>query len=285
MSRSQPSNEGVRARVAGRLEVQSRTAWMLEIGPLRIRCIREKDGTCLIVQAHTGAGWDSEVARGIDAHVLLQSVVNSKGVKLAFETLVRGKARSVDSTNEKTSVAQEREVVVVDETLQDDSGEKAPITIAARDFAFEKHAAQRYGDQPYTVHLTAVREVLQWAGYSDGHSLATAAWLHDVIEDTPTTREEVARLFGETVAELVWAVTGVGPNRKTRNANAYAKIRACPAAATLKLADRIANVEASLATADKLTMYRKEWPEFEAALTGYGRPTLWDRLRTLLGVA
>jgi guanosine-3',5'-bis(diphosphate) 3'-pyrophosphohydrolase len=151
-------------------------------------------------------------------------------------------------------------------------------------YAAEKHEGQRYGERPYTVHLAAVREVLRWAGFADGHPLATAGWLHDVIEDTDATREEVAARFGEEVAGLVWAVTGVGKNRKERNESAYAKIRACPDAATLKLADRIANVEASAEVPEKLAMYRKEWPAFRDALQGLGLPSLWDRLRAALGV-
>jgi guanosine-3',5'-bis(diphosphate) 3'-pyrophosphohydrolase len=151
-------------------------------------------------------------------------------------------------------------------------------------FAAEKHAAQRYGNAPYSVHLEAVRAVLRDAGFADDHPLAIAAWLHDTIEDTETTREEVESRFGEEVANLVWAVTGVGQNRKDRNAHAYAKIRVTPNAATLKLADRIANVEASANVPDKLAMYRKEWPGFRDALAGHGLPMLWERLEKALGV-
>ncbi len=153
----------------------------------------------------------------------------------------------------------------------------------ARDYAVQKHAAQRYGDEPYLVHLKAVREVLRWAGFDDDHPLAIAAWLHDTIEDTDATREDVAERFGTKVAELVWAVTGIGKNRKERNENAYQKIRACPDAAILKLADRISNVEASANVPDKLAMYRKEWPAFQEALAGLGTPILWERLKKALG--
>ncbi len=148
----------------------------------------------------------------------------------------------------------------------------------AREYAMRQHEGQLYGEAPYTVHLEAVREVLRWAGVEDGQPLAIAAWLHDAVEDTNATREEVAAQFGDDVASLVWAVTGVGANRKERNENAYAKIRVCPDAATLKLADRIANVEASANVPDKLAMYRKEWPAFRHALEGLGLPSLWKRL-------
>lgn len=157
--------------------------------------------------------------------------------------------------------------------------------VAAREFATKKHALQRYGDEPYTAHLKAVRDVIRWAGIADEHPLAVAAWLHDTLEDTDATKDEIEQHFGAEVVALVWAVTGVGKNRKERNANAYAKMREHPAAITLKLADRIANVEASARVPDKLAMYQKEWPHFRDALAGHGTELLWKRLRSALGVA
>lgn len=65
-------------------------------------------------------------------------------------------------------------------------------------------------------------------------------------------------------------MTGVGADREARNASAYAKIQEHPAAAVLKLADRIANVEASRGWPEKLEMYQHEWPSFARALVGLG---------------
>lgn len=151
----------------------------------------------------------------------------------------------------------------------------------ARRFAEERHGGQRYGAHPYVVHLVAVRAVLDDFGH--GGRFGVAAWLHDTVEDTATTREEIAVRFGAEVAALVWAVTGVGASRKERNASAYEKIRQTPEAAILKLADRIANVEASRDQPDRLRMYRREAPDFERALAGLGDGRMWDRLRAALG--
>lgn len=150
----------------------------------------------------------------------------------------------------------------------------------AAQFAIERHAGQMYGDRPYVTHLCAVWQVLRDSGVRAG-PLQTAAWLHDVLEDTPTTFAELGERFGEEVQALVWAVTGVGANRKERNGEVYRKIKICPAAADLKLADRIANVEAAIrdGAAGKFDMYREEHDEFEAALYGLGSPHLWARLR------
>ncbi|MGE3544876.1 MAG: HD domain-containing protein [Kofleriaceae bacterium] len=153
----------------------------------------------------------------------------------------------------------------------------------ARSFAIERHADQRYGTAPYEVHLAAVRAVLAEIGITG--PLLSAAWLHDVIEDTATTKQEIVDRFGPVVAELVWAVTGVGADRKQRNHAVYAKLRAVPEAVTLKLADRIANVEASLGSSpEMLAKYRSEWPGFSEALAGLGDEALWNRLRRALGV-
>jgi guanosine-3',5'-bis(diphosphate) 3'-pyrophosphohydrolase len=151
----------------------------------------------------------------------------------------------------------------------------------AREFAIAAHGDQRYGSEPYVVHLAAVRQVLRDFGY--GGELGLAAWLHDTVEDTAVTVEELEREFGPRVAALVWAVTGVGENRKERTASAYAKLRALPDAITVKLADRIANSEASARSNPRLlAMYRDELPTFTAALGEHGDPAMWERLRRAL---
>jgi hypothetical protein len=83
------------------------------------------------------------------------------------------------------------------------------------------------------------------------------------------------------VEGLVWAVTGKGQNRAERNASMYEKVRVLPAAATLKLGDRIANVESSLSVAGKLEMYRSEHAGFSEHLAGLGDPRMWAHLASL----
>ena len=153
--------------------------------------------------------------------------------------------------------------------------------IEAREFAIAAHGDQRYGVHPYVTHLAAVRGVLDDFGY--GGELALAAWLHDVVEDTPVTAEEIESRFGRAVLDLVWAVTGIGPDRKARNQNAYTKIAAHPRAVILKLADRTANAEASPPASSWMGMYRTEHPTFKAHLGGLlaDDPTvarMWERL-------
>ncbi len=138
----------------------------------------------------------------------------------------------------------------------------------ARAFALMAHRDQKYGTEPYAVHLAAVRQVLADFGITNPY-LLQAAWLHDTIEDTTVTWSDIAREFGSRVADLVWAVSGFGSTRKQRNLNAYSKIQNFPNpwAAALKTADRIANVEASQKNRpDLFEMYAREQGGFCAMM-------------------
>lgn len=162
---------------------------------------------------------------------------------------------------------------------------------SARDYAVSAHGDQKYGEAPYVTHLAAVVTVLKDFGFSG--DLLVAGWLHDVLEDTKTTAAQLDMAFGSTVTHLVWAVTGVGKNRKERNENAYGKMEERPRAVILKLADRIANAEACAKARDhRLEMYQKEHPGFKARLERLGRlldeeatvAAMWVRLDKTLGV-
>ena len=76
----------------------------------------------------------------------------------------------------------------------------------AVDYAREKHASQiRKDGSPYIIHPLAVAEIVTEMGLDTDAILG--AVLHDCIEDTDASHDEIARLFGETVAELVEGVT------------------------------------------------------------------------------
>lgn len=156
----------------------------------------------------------------------------------------------------------------------------------AQRFAESAHGNQKYGDAPYSTHLAAVRAVLNDFGY--GGDVGVAAWLHDVLEDTDVAKAELDAAFGPEVTELVWAVTGVGDSRIECNEDWYRKVVAHPPAVVLKLADRIANVEASPGTR-WLAMYQAEHPEFRhrlGALLAGEAPVarMWARLDAAITV-
>lgn len=159
------------------------------------------------------------------------------------------------------------------------------IVMKAREFAIRAHNKQRYGDLPYVYHLDQVYAVLSRFEYWDEMLLA-AAYLHDVVEDTSVRIIDIDCEFGIRVGSLVLAVTDMpGATRNEQKASTYPMIKASGEfAIVLKLADRIANMEASGNSRDtRREMYRKEYPEFREALFGTEAQAMWTYLDGLMG--
>lgn len=117
-----------------------------------------------------------------------------------------------------------------------------------------------------------------------GETAEIIAYLHDTLEDTDLSKDEVQRNFGEVVAQCVEIVTDPeGPNRKARKKALHDRLWAIQAdspvalALVVKAGDRLANVRASAAESrkDLLDMYRREHQEFRKAVF---RPGLNDDL-------
>lgn len=130
--------------------------------------------------------------------------------------------------------------------LADD--DSADLIQRARVFATRAHGRidhrRRYSNQPYEVHLKAVAALV--AEYTGDPEMIAAAWLHDTVEDTPVTLEELGREFGPGVAELVDQLTDVSRagdgNRRVRKAIDREHLAGASARAqTVKLADLIDN--------------------------------------------
>ena len=76
----------------------------------------------------------------------------------------------------------------------------------AVDYAREKHKDQKRKDgSPYIIHPLAVAEIVAEMGLDTDAILG--ALLHDCIEDTDASHDDIARIFGSTTAELVEGVT------------------------------------------------------------------------------
>jgi (p)ppGpp synthase/HD superfamily hydrolase len=117
----------------------------------------------------------------------------------------------------------------------------------ALDFAARRHAAQRRKGiqaEPYVNHLAEVALLLAEATDGADPGLVAAGLLHDTLEDTVTSRRELAALFGEDAASLVEEVT----DDKTldREARKIQQVLAAPGktlrARMIKIADKIANL-------------------------------------------
>ena len=119
--------------------------------------------------------------------------------------------------------------------------------IKAADFAAFKHRGQRRKDaeaSPYINHPLSLARVLKLeAGVGDVDVLV-AAILHDTVEDTETTVEELAREFGPAVAAIVAEVTDdehlSKPERKRLQVERAPHIS--HPAKLVKLADKICNL-------------------------------------------
>ncbi len=119
----------------------------------------------------------------------------------------------------------------------------------AYDFAKAAHEGQkRISGEDYFVHPCAVAEIL--ADYGFDSSTVIAAFLHDVLEDTPHTPEEIKELFGDEILELVQGVTKLDKlqfvNREEAQAENFRKFFVAMAkdlrVIIIKLADRLHNM-------------------------------------------
>lgn len=155
----------------------------------------------------------------------------------------------------------------------------------AKYFAHAAHEGQMYGAYSYTNHLYDVVTVLTDHDITDEYVI-TAAWLHDVLEDTNTTFDELMVDFGRNIARLVYAVTDEpGENRTARHERTHPKILAAGRHATaIKLADRIANSTFSRKhNHSMLKKYQSEYPAFKSKLRIPGElKALWATLDLLM---
>ena len=129
------------------------------------------------------------------------------------------------------------------------AGDERDMLLHAYDFAREAHRNQkRASGEPYFIHPCAVAEILIDLGL-DAETIA-AALLHDVIEDTPVTEEDVRREFGDNVLSLVSGVTKldkiVFKSQEEEEAENFRKIFIAMAkdirVIIIKLADRLHNM-------------------------------------------
>jgi guanosine-3',5'-bis(diphosphate) 3'-pyrophosphohydrolase len=114
-------------------------------------------------------------------------------------------------------------------------------------FAADKHRFQTRKDSertPYINHPIAVALTLCEVGHESDTDLLCAAILHDTIEDTETSPEEIEKTFGKFVLDIVMEVTddkNIAKEERKRLQIVKAHLKSRPAR-KLKLADKICNV-------------------------------------------
>ena len=125
--------------------------------------------------------------------------------------------------------------------------------LAAARFAAEKHARQKRKGaegEPYIGHLLEVADLVAAASHDVDTELIVAALLHDTVEDTATTIEEVRERFGDDVAGLVAEVTDDKSLPKAMRKALQVKNapHKSARAAMIKLADKTSNLRAIVAS-------------------------------------
>ena len=151
--------------------------------------------------------------------------------------------------------------------------------------AISQHGTQTYDGHPYYYHLEQVVDVLKEFGFTED-VYVISGYLHDTLEDTSISYNDIKKQFGLDVAEIVYAVTDeLGRNRKERKYKTYPKIKINEDAIIVKLADRIANVRNSLKHKPEMAeMYVKEFEIFKGELYNEKTSThsLWLELESII---
>lgn len=127
------------------------------------------------------------------------------------------------------------------------------LLVKAMAFAADKHRNQRRKDadaSPYINHPIALANVLANEGGVTAVTVLCAAVLHDTIEDTETTSEELTAVFGPQVTAIVLDVTD--DKSLARHVRKQRQIEHAPhireEAKLVKLADKICNLRDILAS-------------------------------------
>lgn len=138
----------------------------------------------------------------------------------------------------------------------------------ARDVALKAHERVMVSTtsgfrRPQMLHLQEVADLVWASGGTDDEIVA--AWLHDVLEDTPTSKEEIVEKFGSYIAEIIQSLTDPEEfgllsllERKQRQAerlkNTDRSVR------RIKLSDQISNIRALIDPTDSMTV--AEWNDY-----------------------
>jgi (p)ppGpp synthase/HD superfamily hydrolase len=139
------------------------------------------------------------------------------------------------------------------------------IVQQAKEFAIESHGTQKYGKLPYEYHLQQVvskltywRDLGQW-NITD--EMIAAAWLHDVLEDTSTSHTQLYQTFGDEITMTCYLLNKNNCLPRKYDYIIYIdKIKVDNSARLVKMADTLANLEASILSGElkRINKYSKQ---------------------------
>jgi len=160
------------------------------------------------------------------------------------------------------------------------TGNPLGLVLAAAAFAAHKHKDQRRKDasaSPYINHPLALANVLSNEGGVQDPVVICAALLHDTIEDTDTTQEELTRHFGVEIASVVMEVTDdkALPKAERKRQQVEHAAHISERAKLVKLADKISNLRDILSSppADWSPQRKKEYFDWAALVVKQLRGT------------
>lgn len=121
-------------------------------------------------------------------------------------------------------------------------------------FAREKHKEQKYGNKDYFLyHVCSVADSLDNSLTGMYHynthkdEILITAYLHDVVEDTNTTIEEIEHVFGSSIAKYVYLLT---KQQNETRVEYLSRVCESPIATLVKLHDSTCNATQSLSDGD-----------------------------------
>lgn len=157
----------------------------------------------------------------------------------------------------------------------------------ARELAIQWHGKQvrKYTHEPYWKHCEAVANLVRSVPHTP--EMIAAGWLHDAVEDTLATFEDVQMACGNVVGAYVWFLSDTPPcagNQALRKSLDRARLALAPIEVkTIKLADLIGN-SASIIERDPdcaKVYLREKWQVLHESLIG-GNPDLWFRAEKIV---
>ncbi|WP_263082175.1 HD domain-containing protein [Endozoicomonas sp. Mp262] len=158
----------------------------------------------------------------------------------------------------------------------------------AKQFATKAHASidqrRKYTNEPYINHPAAVVEIVRSVPHTP--EMLAAAWLHDTVENTPVTLEEIESNFGKHVMSLVENLTDIskpedGSRKHRKELDRHHTAIASPEAKTIKLADLIDNTKSIVERDPKFAKVYLEEKRLLLEVLKEGDEKLWKQAYSL----
>ena len=167
------------------------------------------------------------------------------------------------------------------------------IKYKAEWYACQQHGLvnQLFDTHPYRYHLrltvNEAEKYIHLIPVGDRDTVIAGCWVHDLIEDTTVTYDQLLKNTNKVVAEYSYACTNdKGRNRRERaNPGYYYGIRIYKHASFVKLCDRLANVRYGKEHKTGMyKMYKNEYAFFKEHLYDGRWKEMWDELEKLLEI-